>query len=29
MIDLIKNECEVFNDSEDDNLTMMSEEFEW
>ena len=27
MIDLIKNECEVFNDSEDDNLTMMSEEF--
>ena len=23
-----ENECEVFNNSEDDNLTMMSEEFE-
>ena len=22
-----ENECEVFNNSEDDNLTMMSEEF--
>ena len=23
-----ENECEVFNNNEDDNLTMMSEEFE-